>query len=233
MTIAWRSLPPMEPMERARRRMVDDQIARRDVHDLRVLEAMRKVPRHAFVPADYAGESYLDTPLPIGRGQTISQPYVVALTAQALRIRPEDRALEIGTGSGYAAAVLAELAREVVTVERHAALGEAAAERLSSLGYTNVHVVLGDGTLGCPDSAPYDVIAVTASGPRIPLALLEQLAPLGRLVIPVGPDEAHQRLMLVTRGAGGSLSEEDLGAVRFVPLVGAEGWSADEARFPG
>ncbi|MDI1450627.1 protein-L-isoaspartate(D-aspartate) O-methyltransferase [Polyangium sp. 6x1] len=216
----------MDPMEQARHRMVDEQLARRGIHDARVLEAMRRVPRHAFVPAGREHEAYLDRPLPIAESQTISQPYIVALTAQALRIGPDARVLEIGAGSGYAAAVLAELAREVVTVERHPPLAAEAAARLASLRYGNIQVVTGDGTRGYPERAPYDAIAVTASGPRVPKALLDQLAPGGRLVIPVGPDEHRQELVLVTRGQDdGAFSEQILGAVRFVLLVGEDGWA--------
>lgn len=221
----------MDPMEQARRRMVEEQLARRDIQDGRVLDAMRRVPRHLFVPARLEHEAYLDRPLPIAEGQTISQPYIVALTAQALRIGPDARVLEIGAGSGYAAAVLAELAREVVTVERHPTLAAEAAARLASLRYGNVQVVTGDGTRGYPERAPYDAIAVTASGPRVPQALLAQLAPGGRLIIPVGPDEHQQQLVLLTRGeAEGVFSQEDLGAVRFVPLVGEEGWARADGK---
>ena len=206
--------------------MVEHQLARRGIQDVRVLEAMRRVPRHAFVPPELEHEAYLDRPLPIDEGQTISQPYIVALTAQALRIGPDARVLEIGAGSGYAAAVLGELAREVVTVERHPPLAAAAAARLASLRYGNIRVVTGDGTLGFPERAPYDAIAVTASGPHVPQTLLGQLAPGGRLVIPVGPDENQQRLVLITRGqADGVFTQQDLGAVRFVLLVGEEGWT--------
>ncbi|MDI3290201.1 protein-L-isoaspartate(D-aspartate) O-methyltransferase [Polyangium sp. 15x6] len=216
----------MDPMEQARHRMVDEQLARRDIQDARVLDAMRRVPRHAFVPAGREHEAYLDRPLPIAEGQTISQPYIVALTAQALRIGPDARLLEIGAGSGYAAAVLAEIAREVVTVERHPLLAAEAAARLASLRYGNIRVVTGDGTRGYPERAPYEAIAVTASGPRVPKALLDQLAPGGRMVIPVGPDEHQQELVLVTRGPeDGRFSEKRLGAVRFVPLVGEDGWA--------
>jgi protein-L-isoaspartate(D-aspartate) O-methyltransferase len=216
-------------LEHARERMVERQLAARGIRDTRVLDAMQRVPRHAFVPPELAHEAYLDSPLPIGEGQTISQPYIVALTAESLRLKPEDRVLEIGTGSGYAAAILASLAREVHSVERHETLAREAARRLAELGLANVQVHEGDGTLGLPRLAPFDAIAVTASGPRVPPALVEQLAPGGRLVIPTGPDDADQRLVLVTRTEDGAVHEHEICRVRFVPLVGAQGWSIDEA----
>lgn len=218
----------MESLEQARHRMVEKQLASRGIGDPRVLEAMDRVPREAFIPPALAHEAYLDSPLPIGEGQTISQPYIVALTAESLRIGPEDRVLEIGTGSGYAAAVLGALAREVHSVERHPSLAREAAGRLAELGIANVHVHEGDGTLGLPALAPFDAIAVTASGPRVPPALVEQLAPGGRLVIPTGLDDSDQRLVLVTRAADGTVHEHEICRVRFVPLVGAQGWSQDE-----
>lgn len=222
----------MESLEHARLRMVERQVAARGVRDPRVLEAMSRVPRHAFVPPELAHEAYLDSPLPIAEGQTISQPYIVALTAESLRLQPEDRVLEIGTGSGYAAAILGALAREVHSVERHETLAREAAQRLADLGIANVHVHQGDGTLGLPALAPFDAIAVTASGPRVPPALIEQLAPGGRLVIPTGLDDSDQRLVLVTRAEDGAIHEHEICRVRFVPLVGAQGWSRDEALPP-
>jgi len=216
----------MDVREGQRRRMVEEQLAGRDITDPRVLSAMSRVPRHLFVPEATAGEAYLDTPLPIGCGQTISQPYIVALTAQALDIDPAARILEIGTGSGYAAAVLSLLGREVFTVERHEELAALARDKLHTLGYKNVFTLVEDGTLGFPKGAPYDAIAVTASGPSIPLALVSQLAAGGRMVIPIGPDDRNQRLVVATRAREGGLQVEDLGAVRFVPLIGKEGWPA-------
>jgi protein-L-isoaspartate(D-aspartate) O-methyltransferase len=213
-----------------RRRMVERQIAGRGVRDERVLEACRRVPREAFVPAPFAGQAYDDRPLPIGEGQTISQPFIVALMTEALRLPPPaegapTRALEIGTGSGYAAAVLAEVADEVVTIERHRALAEHARAVLAELGYANVRVVDGDGTRGWPERAPYDGIVVAAGGPSVPRSLREQLAEGGRLVIPVGPAGDVQKLVVITRLAGSRWREEDLGEVRFVPLIGEEGWT--------
>jgi protein-L-isoaspartate(D-aspartate) O-methyltransferase len=207
-----------------RREMVDRQIAARGVRDRRVLEAMAAVPREAFVPERLAEVAYEDGPLPIGEEQTISQPYVVALMAEALEIGPGDGVLEIGAGSGYAAAVLSRLARAVWTVERHPSLAREAEERLARLGFANVHVIEGDGTLGWLAQAPYDAIVVAAGGPEVPQALLDQLAAGGRLVIPIGPDPRTQNLVRVRRRADGSFLREDLGAVRFVPLIGAQGW---------
>jgi protein-L-isoaspartate(D-aspartate) O-methyltransferase len=207
----------------ARRDMVAT-IAARGVADRRVLDAMAAVPREMFVPADLAAHAYDDGPLPIGAGQTISQPFIVALMAEAARLAPDDRVLEIGTGSGYAAAVLAHLCKSLVTVERHASLADEASERLARTGAANVAVVVGDGSLGWPASAPYDAILVAAGAPTPPRALTEQLAPGGRLVAPIGPWRDHQRLVRITRAADGSLSEDEICEVRFVPLVGSQGW---------
>jgi protein-L-isoaspartate(D-aspartate) O-methyltransferase len=219
----------MSPMtaldfEALRKEMVDRQIAARGIRDERVLEALRTVPREAFVPERLAEFAYDDAPLPIGEEQTISQPFVVALMVEALEIRPGDEVLEIGAGSGYAAAVLSRLAREVWTVERHPSLTREARERMARLEYRNVYVLHGDGTLGWPEHAPYDAIVVAAGGPEVPPALLDQLAPGGRLVIPIGPDLRTQNLVRVRRRPDGTLVREDLGGVRFVPLIGAQGW---------
>jgi protein-L-isoaspartate(D-aspartate) O-methyltransferase len=208
-----------------RQAMVEEQIAARGVKDERVLEAMRAVPREAFVEEGLAQVAYQDTPLPIGEEQTISQPFIVAAMAEALELAPGDRVLEIGAGSGYAAAVLGRLAREVWAVERHSRLAELARERLERLGGPNVHIVHGDGTLGWPEGAPYDAIAVAAGGPEVPPALVAQLAPGGRLVMPVGATPQLQELIRVRKREDGSTTREDLGAVRFVPLVGAHGWT--------
>lgn len=209
--------------------MVRRQIARRGVADPRVLEAMAVVPRERFVAPKFARRAYTDGPLPIPRGQTVSQPYVVAWMAEALELSAGDRVLEVGTGCGYAAAVLACLAGPVFTVERHASLAAEARERLSELGYRNVTVRHGDGTEGWSEHAPYDAIVVSAGGPRVPQALRDQLKVGGRLVIPVGHGHVWQRLLRERRGINGDMRQEMLGKVCFVPLVGAEGWPAPRA----
>ena len=211
-----------------RDRMVRDHVEARGVRDAGVLRAMRAVPREAFLPVRLAEFAYQDAPLPIEKEQTISQPFIVALMTEALQLVPGDRVLEVGTGSGYAAAVLGEVAGEVYSIERHGELAALAAERLQRLGYDNVHVRQGDGTLGWPEHAPFDGIVVAAGGPAVPPALVGQLAVGGRLVIPVGEDRALQRLVRVTRRADGALEQEDLGGVRFVPLLGAQGWAVTE-----
>lgn len=203
----------------ARDHMVDQQLAARDITDERVLGAMRRVPRHEFVPEHERAAAYDDHPLPIGHGVTISQPYIVAFMTQALRLRPHDRVLEVGTGSGYAAAVLAELVDDVTTIECIEPLAELARERLAHYG-DRVRVVTGDGSLGHEPHAPYDAIVVTAAAPEIPRPLLDQLAPGGRLVIPVG--RGTEQLVRVTRTERGD-QHEDLLPVRFVPLTGAHG----------
>ena len=220
------SRPQIRPdlVAAARQAMVDEQLAARDIRDPAVLEAMRTIPREAFVPPDLAEYAYEDGPLPIGAGQTISQPYVVAFMIAAEAPKASDCALEIGTGSGYSAAVLASIVKEVYTVERIAALADTATCRLAGLGHRNVHVRCGDGTLGWPEHAPYDVIIVTAGGPRVPPALVAQLAVGGRLVMPVGSDRFFQRLVRRCREADGRVVDETLEAVAFVPLIGAEGW---------
>ncbi len=207
-----------------RQRMVSDQLRKRDIVDPAVLAAFANVPREVFVPSELVDRAYEDGPLPIGQGQTISQPYVVAMTVQALRLRGHERVLEIGTGSGYAAAVLAQLAREVVTVERLESLAQTAIARMRRLGIDNVEVHVGDGTLGWPAKAPYEAIAVAAGAPpKPPQALLDQLAIGGRLVLPMG-DAENQRLVRITRRGPDDYVHEDLGEVRFVPLLGEQGW---------
>ena len=192
------------------------------VRDPRVLDAMRKVPRHKFVPPELAARAYGDHPLPIGHGQTISQPYIVAIMTELAQPRPQHRALEIGTGSGYQAAVLAELVAEVFTIELLEPLGISARARLKELGYAKITVRIGDGYQGWPDSAPFDLILVTAGAPFIPPALIEQLAPGGRMVIPIGDAWANQILKLVTKDKYGKIHTEDIMGVRFVPLVPGE-----------
>jgi len=209
--------------EARRMRMVSDQLRRRDISDPLVLAAFGRVPREAFVSDGLASQAYDDAPLPIGAGQTISQPYVVAMTVQALQLRGPERVLEIGAGSGYAAAILGAIVRTVDTIERIADLAVTAAKRLASLGFDNVHVHHADGTLGWPPNAPYEAIAVAAGAPRPPRPLLEQLAVGGRMVLPHGQSD-FQRLVRITRKSATHFVEEDLGDVRFVPLVGAEGW---------
>jgi protein-L-isoaspartate(D-aspartate) O-methyltransferase len=214
----------MRSEQRDRRdRMVEIQLARRGIRDRAVMLAMRKVPREHFVPLPLAQYSYDDTALPIAANQTISQPYLVALMAHALSIEPGDKVLEIGTGSGYATAVLAEIAAEVYTIERHAALHAAARARLDALGYRNVKARSGDGTKGWLAEAPFDGIVVAACGPRVPHSLRRQLAIGGKLVMPVG-DAGLQRLLRIWRTGEARFEEEDLGLVRFMPLIGEEGW---------
>lgn len=215
-------------MDERRERMVSEQLARRGIRDPAVLDAFRRVPREEFVDEDQQDFAYDDGPLSIGWGQTISQPYVVAMTVQALGLRGHEHVLEIGTGSGYAAAILGALAREVVTIERIPELAEIAAERLSRLGFSNVAVHCADGTLGWASDAPYEAICVAAGAPRPPRPLLEQLAIGGRLVLPHG-DTRSQHLARIIRRSEDSFIEEDLGEVRFVPLVGAEGWPTAHA----
>ena len=206
--------------------MVEHHIAARGVRSTRVLQAMRKVAREAFLPENLREFAYEDSPLPIAEGQTISQPYIVALMAEALLLEGGEKVLEIGTGSGYAAAVLAEIAAEVYTVERIGQLAEKAATALAGQGYENVHVLHGDGTRGWADHAPYDAIVVAAGGPKIPESLRTQLKIGGRLVIPVGSDARAQELVRLTRVAEDDYRREDLADVRFVPLLGQEGWAA-------
>jgi protein-L-isoaspartate(D-aspartate) O-methyltransferase len=201
--------------------MVETQIRRRRVSNPAVLEAMKRVPRHEFVSEEHLQGAYKDMPLPIGHGQTISQPYIVASMSAALGLRGSERALEIGTGCGYQAAVLSCLAKEVFTIERHPELAIAASERLARLGYENVHVHWGDGTLGLPEFAPYDAILVAAGVPAVPPPLLEQLADGGRLIVPLGKAD-YQQLQLLRR-QGDSIVSTQLEACRFVPLIGYYG----------
>src|SRR5688572_12438726 len=210
-----------------RERMVQQQVAARGVDDVHVLAAMRAVPRERFVPDGLRDLAYEDSPLPIDAGQTISQPYIVALMLQAAGVAPGRKVLEIGAGSGYAAAVMAAIGAEVFTIERVPELAALAEKRLHDAGFEEVHVRLGDGTMGWPEAAPFDAILAAAGGPKIPEALVRQLAPGGHLVMPVGEQRDHQRLVRVTRDVDGELLHEDLGGVRFVPLIGRAAW--DEA----
>jgi len=202
--------------------MVTAQLRARGISDERVLAAMARVPRQEFVASEYREQAYEDHPVPIGEGQTLSQPYIVAITLQALALTGSEKVLEIGTGSGYQTALLAELAREIYSVERHTSLADSAKKVLQSLGYRNVHVFIGDGSQGLPNSAPFDAIAVSAAAPNIPPALFEQLAEHGRMVIPVGPAYAQQ-LQLVHK-QNGEAFVKDLEGCRFVPLIGGQGY---------
>ena len=206
----------------ARARMVLEQLERRGVRDPRVLEAMGSVPRHLFVPSERQANAYDDRALPIEDGQTISQPYMVAIMTEALAIAPGAHVLEIGTGSGYQAAILAVLARDVITIERRRGLAEAAGRRLVSLGFTNVTVVVADGSGGYPEGAPYDGVMATAGAPQVPASLKTQLADGGRLVVPVG-SAFHQDLVVIERRGETFVESRGEGCV-FVPLVGREGW---------
>ncbi|HVZ03329.1 protein-L-isoaspartate(D-aspartate) O-methyltransferase [Hyphomicrobium sp.] len=210
--------------DRLRNRMVDTQIAGRGIRDSHVLDAMRSVPREAFVDPPYKAFAYDDAPLPIGEKQTISQPYIVAMMIEAAEIDKGDRVLEVGSGSGYAAAVLSLIVSEVFAIERDAALADTARRRLADLSYNNIHVRSGDGSLGWPEAQPFDAILVAASSPRVPPALKEQLAVSGHLIIPVGKTERRQALLKITRTSENEFVEVDLGPVSFVPLMGAGGW---------
>jgi protein-L-isoaspartate(D-aspartate) O-methyltransferase len=209
---------------RERGAMVERQLRRRGITQEYILEAFLDVPREAFVSRDHAHLAYGDHPLPIDSGQTISQPYIVALMIQAAGIEPGETVLEIGAGSGYAAAVMSRIADKVVAIERHSELARIAQRRVDELGYDNVRIVEGDGTLGCPEEAPFDAILAAATGSHVPKRLTDQLAGDGRLVMPVGDPGGVQELVRATRGPGGRLIHENLGAVRFVPLIGEEGW---------
>ena len=206
-----------------REAMVRDQIQRRGITDQRVLQALREVPRHCFVPLDWDSEAYSDRPLPIGEGQTISQPYMVAKMIESLDLAAHARVLEVGTGSGYQAAVLSQIAEQVYTIEYFPSLAEKAKQVLSELEYENIAVIIGDGSRGISAHAPYDGIIVAAAAPRIPPALTEQLSEGARLVIPVGNSKG-QDLLIVTR-RGDTFSIEHTDPCRFVPLLGEQGWS--------
>jgi protein-L-isoaspartate(D-aspartate) O-methyltransferase len=210
----------------ARREMVKSQLFDRGIRDPQLLAAFEEVPREVFVPEEWADSAYEDAPLPIAEGQTISQPYIVAVTLEALQLNQSDRVLDVGTGSGYSAAVTSRLCASVWTIERHESLARQAAERLQRLRYTNIFVRHGDGSLGWPEAAPFDAISVAAAGPHPPPALLEQLRIGGRLVIPIGPSIDEQRLVRIIRRGSDEYSEEPLAGVRFVPLIGRQAWPA-------
>jgi len=210
-----------------RHSMVAQQLSQRGIEDPRVLQAMRDIPRHFFVPARHRAMAYEDTPLSIGYEQTISQPLMVAMMTAALQLHGQERVLEIGTGSGYQAAILARLALVVFSIERVPELAAQARATLAMAGITNVHVLVGDGSLGLPEHGPYDAIIVTAASPRVPPALVDQLKPGGRLLVPVG-DRHEQTLMRLTATSTAPRVER-LGGCRFVPLIGQQGWLNDEA----
>jgi protein-L-isoaspartate(D-aspartate) O-methyltransferase len=213
-----------------RARMVERDLVARGLHDPAVLTAMREVPRERFVDPGMEDVAYRDSPLPIGERQTISQPFIVALMAEAAQLQQDDRVLEVGTGSGYAAAVFAHVATQVYTIERHASLARGAERRFSELGYGNIQVRVGDGSRGWPEHAPYDAIIVAAGAPEPPRALREQLAIGGRLVLPVGDLHFGQRLVRITRTGPDDYAHQDLGGVSFVPLVGEQGWTEQGGR---
>ena len=213
---------PVDLFLAQRRDMVESQLRARGIRDERVLAAMSRVPRQEFVPAEFRDQVYEDHPIPIGEGQTVSQPYIVAIMLQALALDPSDTVLEVGTGSGYQTALLTELTRQVYSVERHASLARMAEATLGRLGYNNVQVLLGDGSNGLPEHAPFDAIVVSAAAPQIPPPLFEQLREGGRMVIPVGPAKA-QELQLVSKQAGLPVVAS-LEGCRFVPLIGSEGY---------
>ena len=220
------TLTPARDFTRDRERMVEFQIAGRGIKDPHVLAAFRTVPREMFVPEGMQDLAYEDGPLPIGEGQTTSQPYVVALMIEAAGIRPGDRVLEIGAGSGYASAVMSRIAAEVYAIERLPSLSEQAQQRFDRLHYDNIHLRTGDGTKGWPEAAPFNAILVAASGPEVPSALKEQLAIGGRLIMPVSMRLWRQSLRKITRISETKYEDENLGAVAFVPLIGEHGWKA-------
>jgi protein-L-isoaspartate(D-aspartate) O-methyltransferase len=207
-----------------REAMVERHLKRRGISEKTIIDAFLEVPREEFVSSDYAHLAYGDHPLPIEANQTISQPYIVALTIQAAGIGLRDKVLEVGAGSGYAAAVISRIAGKVIAIERQHDLVVVARERLRRLGYDNVEIVEGDGTRGCPEQSPFDAIVAAASGSHVPKAFIEQLADGGSIVMPVGDPGWVQELVKVTKGPGGKLIQENLGGVRFVPLIGEEGW---------
>jgi protein-L-isoaspartate(D-aspartate) O-methyltransferase len=214
-----------DPFVVQRKKMVDSQLRARGIHDLHVLEAMGNVPRHEFVVEQFHSQAYQDHPIQIGERQTVSQPYIVARMLEALALNSSDAVLEIGTGSGYQTALLAELSHYVYSIERHASLAEAAEATLTRLGYRNATISIGDGSYGLPEKAPFDAIVVSAAAPQIPASLFEQLREGGRMILPVGPSQ-YQQLQLV-RKRNGRLEITHLESCRFVPLIGAQGFSPD------
>jgi len=206
-----------------RQRMVDSQLRARGIADERVLNAMARVPRHEFAPEPYRGQAYEDHPLPVAQGQTISQPYIVAIMLEALALRPADRVLEVGTGSGYVTALLVELAAQVVSMERHAALADPARELLARMGYTNMRVIVGDGAQGFREYAPYDAIIVSAAAPEIPAALPAQLTEGGRMILPMGPYDSQQLQLIRIENGQPRITLREL--CRFVPLISDEPFS--------
>jgi protein-L-isoaspartate(D-aspartate) O-methyltransferase len=211
--------------ERKREQLIENELRVQGIQSETVLQAMRSVPREEFVSKKMRQFAYRNAPLPIGFGQTISQPLIVATMTEALELAPHERVLEIGAGSGYAAAVLSQIAKEVFTVERHRELADTSRERLKRLGYDNVHVLHADGTRGWPEEAPFHAVIVAAGSPRVPPELLQQLDTGGRLVIPVGEKKDSQILIRVIRRRDDDFEYEEMGAVRFVPLIGETGWS--------
>ena len=220
----WRVGTATTDFAAERESMVELQLKRRGISEVQILDAFRVVPREAFVSGDLAHLAYEDHPLPIEAKQTISQPYIVALMIEAAEIASGDKVLEVGSGSGYAAAVVSRIAARVIGIERQHELVEIARERMDRLGYDNVEIVEGDGTKGWPDGAPYDAILAAASGSHVPKSLIEQLKPGGRLVMPLGDPGWVQTLVKLRKREDGTLHQSDLGGVRFVPLIGAEGW---------
>ena len=218
----------MNKFENLRKQMIEYQLIARGLRDQEVLNAVGAVQREEFIPADLVEFAYSDSPLPIAASQTISQPYIVALMTAALELKPAERVLEVGTGSGYAAAVLSEIVKDVYTIERHKILADTAHKRFEELGYQNIHVLYGDGTLGWPEHAPFDAIVVTAGDPEVPQDYLDQLAGGGRLVIPVGNRET-QVLMRITRIGEDEFQEEQMLGCRFVPLIGNHGWKNENS----
>ena len=212
----------MEKSEVARLTMVQEQIIKRGIEDVAVIKAMEKVPRHKFIAQNFLSQAYEDYPLPIGDGQTISQPYMVALMTQCLELKEGEKVLEVGTGSGYQAAILAEIAKEVYSIERFADLARQAEEILSGLNYANVKIKIGDGTAGWDEAAPFNGIIVTAGAPEVPSSLIRQLADGGKLVIPVGGK--FMQTLSVLKKEGGEIKQKDICGCVFVPLVGGEGW---------